>query len=163
MERRAVEAEREVDSMKKAEFMMDKVGEEFDGIISSVVKFGLFIELPNTVEGLIHINELKQDYFHFIENHLALVGERTGLTFKIGQKVRVKVTKADPDERAVDFELVSAEEVASLERQNRNSERSDKKGKKNPRTNDRKNAKSTTGKKGKKPFYKGIKKKKKKK
>ena len=161
--------------MKKAEFMMDKVGEEFDGIISSVVKFGLFIELPNTVEGLIHINELKQDYFHFIENHLALVGERTGLTFKIGQKVRVKVTKADPDERAVDFELGSAEEVASLERpktqrkgrpvsrQNRNSERSDKKGKKNPRTNDRKNAKSTTGKKGKKPFYKGIKKKKKKK
>lgn len=86
MERRAVETEREVDSMKKAEFMMDKVGEEFDGIISSVVKFGLFIELPNTVEGLIHINELKQDYFHFVENHLALVGERTGLTFKIGQK-----------------------------------------------------------------------------
>src|SRR5699024_10085988 len=61
MERRAVETEREVDAMKKAEFMMDKVGEEFDGIISSVVKFGLFIELPNTVEGLIHINELKQD------------------------------------------------------------------------------------------------------
>ncbi len=116
MERRAVETEREVDAMKKAEFMMDKVGEEFDGIISSVVKFGLFIELPNTVEGLIHINELKQDYFHFIENHLALVGERTGLTFKIGQKVRVKVVKADPDERAVDFELVSAEEVTALER-----------------------------------------------
>lgn len=65
---------------------------------------------------MIHINELKQDYFHFVENHLALVGERTGLTFKIGQKVRVKVVKADPDERAVDFELVSAEEVTALER-----------------------------------------------
>ncbi len=114
--RMKADGQREVDSMKKAEFMMDKVGEEFDGIISSVVKFGLFIELPNTVEGLIHINELKQDYFHFVENHLALVGERTGLTFKIGQKVRVKVVKADPDERAVDFELVSAEEVTALER-----------------------------------------------
>ncbi len=66
----------------KAEYMADKVGEEFDGIISSVVKFGLFIELPNTIEGLIHINNLKQDYFHYLENHLALVGERTGLTFK---------------------------------------------------------------------------------
>lgn len=116
MERRAVEAEREVDAMKKAEFMMDKVGEEFDGIISSVVKFGLFVELPNTIEGLIHINDLKQDYFHFIENHLALVGERTGLTFKIGQKVRVKVIKADPEERAIDFDLIEAEEVVSLER-----------------------------------------------
>ena len=113
MERRAVEAEREVDAMKKAEYMMDKVGEEFEGIISSVVKFGLFIELPNTIEGLIHINELKQDYFHFIENHLALVGERTGLTFKIGQKVRVKVIKADPEERAIDFELIDAEEQKS--------------------------------------------------
>ncbi len=79
MERRAVEAEREVDSMKKAEYMADKVGEEFDGIISSVTKFGIFIELPNTVEGMIHLNELKQDYFHFIENQLALVGERTRL------------------------------------------------------------------------------------
>lgn len=116
MERRAVEAEREVDAMKKAEYMMDKVGEEFEGIISSVVKFGLFIELPNTIEGLIHINELKQDYFHFIENHLALVGERTGLTFKIGQKVRVKVIKADPEERAIDFELIDAEEIVPLER-----------------------------------------------
>ena len=173
MERRAVETEREVDAMKKAEFMMDKVGEEFDGIISSVVKFGLFIELPNTVEGLIHINELKQDYFHFIENHLALVGERTGLTFKIGQKVRVKVVKADPDERAVDFELVSAEEVTALERPKaRNGKsgkregkqagkRSEKNGKKNKRYSD---SKQTFGKKkGKKPFYKGVKKKKKKK
>ncbi|WP_165037808.1 MULTISPECIES: ribonuclease R [unclassified Enterococcus] len=171
MERRAVETEREVDSMKKAEFMQDKVGEEFDGIISSVVKFGLFIELPNTVEGLIHINELKQDYFHFIENHLALVGERTGLTFKIGQKVRVKVVKADPDERAVDFELISAEEVTSLERPkarqkgktaNRQAKRNtdrEKQGKNKKRTNDKKTTYSK--KKGKKPFYKGIKKKKK--
>lgn len=176
MERRAVEAEREVDSMKKAEYMMDKVGEEFEGIISSVVKFGLFIELPNTIEGLIHINELKQDYFHFIENHLALVGERTGLTFKIGQKVRVKVIKADPEERAIDFELIDAEEIVPLERpktsnknrpSNRHQKRSSKShternGKKNSYSNERKKGKGPSNKKGKKPFYKGIKKKKKK-
>lgn len=174
MERRAVEAEREVDAMKKAEYMMDKVGEEFEGIISSVVKFGLFIELPNTIEGLIHINELKQDYFHFIENHLALVGERTGLTFKIGQKVRVKVIKADPEERAIDFELIDAEEIVPLERpktsnknrpSNRHQKRSSKShternGKKNSYSNERKKGKGPSNKKGKKPFYKGIKKKK---
>lgn len=176
MERRAVEAEREVDAMKKAEYMMDKVGEEFEGIISSVVKFGLFIELPNTIEGLIHINELKQDYFHFIENHLALVGERTGLTFKIGQKVRVKVIKADPEERAIDFELIDAEEIVPLERpktsnknrpSNRHQKRSlkshtERNGKKNSYSNERKKGKGPSNKKGKKPFYKGIKKKKKK-
>ncbi|GMB97988.1 ribonuclease R [Enterococcus hirae] len=176
MERRAVEAEREVDAMKKAEYMMDKVGEEFEGIISSVVKFGLFIELPNTIEGLIHINELKQDYFHFIENHLALVGERTGLTFKIGQKVRVKVIKADPEERAIDFELIDAEEIVPLERpktsnknrpSNRHQKRSSKShternGKKNSYSNERKKGKGPSNKKGKIPFYKGIKKKKKK-
>ncbi|EOE6429539.1 ribonuclease R [Enterococcus hirae] len=176
MERRAVEAEREVDAMKKAEYMMDKVGEEFEGIISSVVKFGLFIELPNTIEGLIHINELKQDYFHFIENHLALVGERTGLTFKIGQKVRVKVIKADSEERAIDFELIDAEEIVPLERpktsnknrpSNRHQKRSSKShternGKKNSYSNERKKGKGPSNKKGKKPFYKGIKKKKKK-
>ncbi|MGM9904408.1 ribonuclease R [Enterococcus sp. 10A9_DIV0425] len=174
MERRAVETEREVDSMKKAEYMLDKVGEEFDGIISSVVKFGLFIELPNTVEGLIHINELKQDYFHFIENHLALVGERTGLTFKIGQKVRVKVVKADPVERAVDFELISAEEVTSLEKpqarkngkdknQQRSRDRRSDKNKRPKRSDEKRSGKKGSGKKGKKPFYKGIKNKKKKK
>ncbi|MDH6364617.1 ribonuclease R [Enterococcus sp. PF1-24] len=115
MERRAVEAEREVDALKKAEFMADKIDEEFDGIISSVTKFGIFVELPNTVEGLIHINELKQDYFHFVENHLALVGERTRQVFKIGQKVRIKVVKADPETREIDFELVSAETLAEID------------------------------------------------
>lgn len=115
MERRAVDAEREVDAMKKAEFMVDKVGETYDGIISSVTKFGIFVELPNTIEGLIHVNNLKQDYFHFIENHMALVGERTGMTLKIGQKVQIRVEKADPETREVDFELISAEEVAPVE------------------------------------------------
>ncbi|KAF1295743.1 ribonuclease R [Enterococcus sp. JM4C] len=174
MERRAVDAEREVDSLKKAEFMADKVGEEFDGIISSVVKFGLFIELPNTVEGLIHINELKQDYFHFLENHLALVGERTGLTFKIGQKVRIKVVKSDPETREIDFELLEAEEIPTLQapkkdkRRNRPDDRRTPKSKQKPEGSANRNKKKpkNAGKpagKGKKPFYKGVAKKGKKK
>ncbi|OJG28467.1 ribonuclease R [Enterococcus caccae] len=163
MERRAVETEREVDSMKKAEFMADKIGEEFDGIISSVTRFGLFVELPNTIEGLIHVNNLKQDYFHFIENHMALVGERTGMTLKIGQKVKVKVDKADPETREIDFEFLEAEEVEKIEapkqkkrQDNRRKRTSDRKyGDKKPFTQ-KKNKK-----KGKKPFYKEVAKKKK--
>ena len=172
MERRSVEAEREVDSMKKAEYMADKIGEEFDGIINSVTKFGIFIELPNTVEGMIHVNELKQDYFHFVENQLALVGERTRQTFKIGQKVRIKVVKSDPETREIDFELLEAEEIPLLEvpkggsRQRRqstggrkNNKKSDKYyGKNVDRT---KNGKDKKKKKGKKPFYKSVAKKKK--
>lgn len=173
MERRAVEAEREVDSMKKAEYMAERVGEEFDGIISSVTKFGIFIELPNTVEGMIHLNEMKQDYFHFIENQLALVGERTRQTFKIGQKVRIKVTKSDPETREIDFELLEAEEIPSLEvpgNSQRNQRRKPAGGRKNNRdsnknygkTSDRsKTSKEKKNKKGKKPFYKSVAKKKK--
>ncbi|MDT2612602.1 ribonuclease R [Enterococcus dongliensis] len=173
MERRAVEAEREVDSMKKAEFMAEKIGEEFDGIISSVTKFGIFIELPNTVEGLIHLNELKQDYFHFIENQLALVGERTRQTFKIGQKVRVKVTKSDPETREIDFELLEAEEVPALEipgNNRRTQRRRPMNGSKNKQNSEKKTgknferAKNESGKKkkkGKKAFYKSVPKKKK--
>ncbi|NLM67929.1 MAG: ribonuclease R [Enterococcus sp.] len=114
MERRAVNAEREVDALKKAEYMLDHIDEEFDGVISSVAKFGFFVELPNTIEGLIHLTTLKQDYFHYFENHLALVGERTGQTFKIGQKVRIKVAKSDPETREIDFELVSAETIEPI-------------------------------------------------
>ncbi|MFD2305212.1 ribonuclease R [Enterococcus termitis] len=163
MERRAVEAEREVDAMKKAEFMADKIGEEYMGIISSVTRFGFFVELPNTIEGLIHVNSLKQDYFHYIENHMALVGERTGMTLKIGQKVKVKVEKADPETREIDFEFLEAEEVERIEapkpkkRQDGRKRRDDRKERergKKPFTQ-KKNKK-----KGKKPFYKEVAKKK---
>lgn len=173
MERRAVETEREVDSMKKAEFMADKIDEEYEGIISSVTKFGIFVELPNTIEGLVHINNLKQDYFHFVENHLALVGERTGLTLKIGQKVLIRVVKSDPETREIDFELIEAEELERLEIQrpkrgnNRNSRRRKEKGHGKPAQQEKKPASpakggKATGKKGgKKPFYKEVAKKKK--
>ncbi|ALS01166.1 ribonuclease R [Enterococcus silesiacus] len=163
MERRAVETEREVDSMKKAEFMADKIGEEYDGVISSVTRFGLFVELPNTIEGLIHVNNLKQDYFHFIENHMALVGERTGMTLKIGQKVKVRVDKADPETREIDFEFLEAEEVERIEAP-KQKKRQDGRRK---RTSDRKDTdkkpftQKKNKKKGKKPFYKEVVKKKK--
>lgn len=181
MERRSVEAEREVDSMKKAEFMADKVGEEYEGIISSVTKFGIFVELPNTVEGLIPLKDLTLDYFHFIENQLALVGERTKITYKIGQKVKIKVKKADPETREVDFELLEAEEVRPIQlsggdrkrRQEKNRDRNRKQNhgrkksnelhkNKKPKTDRSNQSKNSKTKKGKKPFYKSVAKKKKK-
>ncbi|MDM8214148.1 ribonuclease R [Enterococcus hirae] len=114
MERRAVDAERTVDQLKKAEFMSEHIDEEFGGLISGVTKFGIFVELPNTIEGLVHMNALTFDYFHFIESHMALVGERTGKTLKLGQKVVVKVTKADAETGEIDFDLISSEDIPSL-------------------------------------------------
>ena len=107
MERLAVQAEREVDAMKKAEFMADKIGQEFEGIVSSVTKFGMFVELPNTVEGLVHITHMNQDYFNFIESHMVLIGERTGVTYRIGDRVKVKLIKVDVEAHEIDFILAS--------------------------------------------------------
>ncbi|MEH7223554.1 ribonuclease R [Bacillus sp. JJ1566] len=106
MERRAVEAERETDSMKKAEYMMDKIGEEYDGIISSVTNFGMFVELPNTIEGLVHVSYLTDDYYRYDERSYAMIGERTGNVFRIGDEITVRVISVNKDERSVDFEVV---------------------------------------------------------
>ena len=106
MERRSVEAERETDELKKAEFMEDKIGEEYDGIISSVTNFGMFIELPNTIEGLVHVSYMTDDYYRYDERHLAMIGERTGHVFRIGDEITVRVVKVDKDERSIDFEIV---------------------------------------------------------
>lgn len=154
MERRAVECERDVDSMKKAEYMQDHIDEEFEGVISSVVKFGFFVELPNTIEGLIHVSELQNDYFQFIENQLALVGEHTNQTFKIGQQVKVRVTKADPETREVDFELVDAQKV-ELDAPKKQQNRKQRRKKQEDVPTKKKSKKDKKGKnKGKKPFYK---------
>lgn len=106
MERRAVEAERETDSMKKTEFMADKIGEEYDGIISSVTNFGMFVELPNTIEGLVHVSYLTDDYYRYDERNYAMIGERTGTIFRIGDEITVRVVNVNKDERAIDFEVV---------------------------------------------------------
>jgi ribonuclease R len=106
MERRAVDAERETDELKKAEYMEDKIGEEYDGIISSVTNFGMFVELPNTIEGLVHVSYMTDDYYRFEERHFAMIGERTGNVFRIGDQITVRVVKVNKDERSIDFEIV---------------------------------------------------------
>ncbi|MGG4491524.1 ribonuclease R [Metabacillus idriensis] len=106
MERRAVDAERETDDLKKTEYMLDKVGEEYDGIISSVTNFGMFVELPNTIEGLVHVSYLTDDYYRYDERNYAMIGERTGTVYRIGDEITVRVVNVNKDERAVDFEIV---------------------------------------------------------
>jgi len=105
-ERVAVEAERDTEQLKKAEYMLDKVGEVFPGMISSVTSFGMFVELENTVEGLIHISTMTDDYYHFHEQHMSLIGERTSRIFRIGDEVEIRVARVNMDEHTIDFELV---------------------------------------------------------
>lgn len=106
MERRSVEAERETDELKKAEYMEDKIGVEYDGIISSVTNFGMFVELPNTIEGLVHVSYMTDDYYRFDDRQFAMIGERTGNVFRIGDEITVRVVKVNKDERSIDFEIV---------------------------------------------------------
>lgn len=109
MERLAQEAEREVDDLKKAEYMQERIGEEFSAIISSVTSFGLFVELPNTIEGLIHITALDDDYYIYDEAHLCLIGERTKKVYRLGDEVKVRCSRVDIDNREVYFDLIEEE------------------------------------------------------
>ncbi|WP_339227369.1 ribonuclease R [Bacillus sp. FSL K6-0972] len=106
MERNAVDAERETDDLKKTEFMLDKIGEEFDGVISSVTNFGMFVELPNTIEGLVHVSFMTDDFYRYDEQHYAMIGERTGNVYRIGDEITVRVVDVNKDERNIDFEIV---------------------------------------------------------
>jgi ribonuclease R len=109
-ERRADDATRDAMDWLKCEYMMDKVGENFDGIITSVTGFGLFIELSDIyVEGLVHVTGLGDDYFQFDPNHHRMVGERTRKIYRLGDKVRVQVARVDLDERKIDFDMVFEE------------------------------------------------------
>ncbi|MFT3658499.1 ribonuclease R [Staphylococcus ureilyticus] len=105
-ERRAIEAERDTDELKKAEYMVQHIGEEYEGIISSVANFGMFIELPNTIEGMVHVSEMTDDYYHFDERQMAMIGERQAKVFRIGDPVKIKVVNVDVDERMIDFQIV---------------------------------------------------------
>ena len=106
-ERRAEEAEREVVRMKKAEYMYSHIGEEYDGVISGVTKWGVYVELPNTVEGLVHVADMRDDHYEFSEQTYELTGQHTGKSYKLGQPVRVCVTDADKLQRTVNFEIIS--------------------------------------------------------
>jgi len=105
-ERKAVQLEREVVDMKKAEYITKFINKVFDGIISSVTGFGLYVTLPNTIEGLVHISELRDDYYVYDENLMILVGERKHRIFRIGDKVRVKVMNTHISDGDVDFKII---------------------------------------------------------
>ncbi|QLK85559.1 ribonuclease R [Staphylococcus sp. 17KM0847] len=105
-ERRAIDAERDTDELKKAEFMIQHIGDEFEGVISSVANFGMFIELPNAIEGLVSIQNMTDDYYHFDERHMALIGEHQAKVYRIGDTIKVKVIHVDVDERQIDFQIV---------------------------------------------------------
>lgn len=105
MERRADEAERETEKLKKAEYMESRIGEIYEGVISSITSWGIYVELPNTVEGMIHVSALPGDYFYYDENSYEMVGRATDRRYKLGQKLRVQVKAADRISRTIDFEI----------------------------------------------------------
>ncbi len=105
-ERNAVDCEREVEDMKKAEYMETRIGEVFEGIISSVTNWGIYVELPNTVEGLVHVLDMTDDYYVYDEKTLSLIGEKTKKIYRLGDTVKVKVISASKEEREIDFEIV---------------------------------------------------------
>ncbi|ATD30926.1 ribonuclease R [Macrococcus sp. IME1552] len=164
-ERRAIDAERDTDDLKKAEYMIQHLGEEFEGIISSVANFGMFVELENTIEGMVHNSNMTDDYYHFDERHMAMIGERHGKVFKIGQKVKVKVVNVNVDERMIDFAIVGMD-MAKIESKirevkikaerksggNNNNQKPRKKGR--GKAAGEKFSKAAKKNGGKKPFYK---------
>ena len=122
-ERRAIDAERAVEAMKKAEYMESYVGTEYDVTISSVTRFGFFVSLPNTIEGLVHMSTLGDDFYNFNERDLTLKGERTGKVFRMGHPVKVKLVKADKITGDIDFEHVDSDldVVEAIEKRSRDS------------------------------------------
>ena len=153
-DRRADDATRDVESWLKCEYMMDKVGETFDGIISGVTSFGLFIELQGIyVEGLVHVTALNNDYYHFDPVKHCLVGERTHEIYRLADKVNVRVVRVDLDEKRIDFDMVSSYRERSASKANRSS-RPEKRTEKGKKRGKRKAVAS-----GKKPIKKGAKKK----
>lgn len=114
-ERAAVDAERDVLDMKMAEYMEDHIGEEYEGMINTITNFGFFVELPNLVEGLVHVQSLKGDYFTYVPEILAMIGKSTKKMYRLGDKVKVKCVAASKEASMVDFELVGEKEDGDKE------------------------------------------------
>lgn len=110
MERMADEAEREVEKLKKAEYMKQFIGEKFNGVISGITTWGIYVELENTVEGMVRVTSLKDDYYFYDEEHYTMVGENTKKTYKLGEHVRIEVVSVDRVLRTIDFELVKEQD-----------------------------------------------------
>lgn len=119
-ERRAEDAERDTDKYKIVEFMQDKIGNEFDGIISSVTSWGIYVELPNTVEGMVSVKDLDDDYYDFDEENMRYIGENTHKTYTIGDRVKVVLTRASLETRTIDFDFVDEDEGEKILAQFRN-------------------------------------------
>ena len=115
-EKIAQKVERDSVDIKMAEYMQDKIGNEYDGIVSSITSFGMFVELENTVEGLVRFSDLGNEYFIYDEERKTLLGEQTKTMYKIGDKIKIRVTRADKITRQIDFEKV--EEQEENEKQN---------------------------------------------
>lgn len=111
-ERRADEAERETEKMKKAEYMEAHLGETFEGVISGVTEWGFYVELPNTVEGFVHVTSLTDDFYRYEESSYELIGEATNRRYKLGQRITVTAERVDAVLRTVDF--LTAEENTSV-------------------------------------------------
>src|SRR5699024_11097822 len=155
-ERRAQDAERDTDDLKKAEFMMKHVGETFEGVVSGVINFGMFVELPNTIEGLVHVSNMTDDHYNVNGRAMAMLGERTGTMFRIGDKVEIEVIGVNLEERLIDFKVVGMPDKKRPERRKAPVEikgRSENK-KEKTRSREKKGSFSKGGKK--KPFYKSV-------
>lgn len=113
MERRAAEAERETDKLKKAEYMEDHIGEVYEGVISGITQWGIYVELPNTVEGLVHVSSLPGDYFYCDEEACEMVGRESGVSYKLGQRLAIQVKGVDRAAKTVDFMLPETDENQS--------------------------------------------------
>lgn len=113
----AVDAERDVFDMKMAEYMEDHIGEEYEGVINTITNFGFFVELPNLVEGLVHVQTLKGDYFTYVPELLAMIGKSTKKQYRLGDKVRVKCVAASKEASMVDFEIVKVDENGNKEQE----------------------------------------------
>jgi ribonuclease R len=116
MERRADEAERETDKLKKAEYMEERIGSIYEGVISSITVWGIYVELPNTIEGMIHVSMLSGDYFYYDEASYEMVGQATDIRYKLGQKLTVKVNAVDRISRNIDFVLPEDWEIEESEK-----------------------------------------------
>ena len=104
-ERRADDAERDTDKLKMVQYMEKHIGETFEGVVSGMTAWGIYVELPNTIEGMISVASLRDGYYIYDENHYEMVNETTGRTFKLGQRLNVKVINCDKILRTIDFEL----------------------------------------------------------
>lgn len=108
-ERRADDAERETEKLKKVQFMSRHIGKVYEGVISGITAYGLYVELPNTVEGMVHVTSLRDDYYYYDDEHYEMVGQDTGNVYKLGERVTIQVAKTDMQSRTIDFELTEAE------------------------------------------------------